>query len=172
MTIRKWLNCMGLLAALAVGAVTVAGCGDETVAPEYEYGTAPLADTIHWQSTAVIWAERAGEKTASMLIVGADWCGWCRKLEDETLRDRSVMGLLEKYFNACIIDGDSDSLITVQGSTMSCYTATRTVLNVTGYPTVIFYDNDGSYLGKSAGFKMPQQFADLLWRIVEEARGQ
>ncbi len=172
MTSKNWLSGAGYWTGIILVVGIIAGCGDDTIAPEYEFGIAPLADTIHWQSTAVIWAERASEKTASMLIVGADWCGWCRKLEDETLRDRSVMGLLDKYFHACIIDGDSDSLITVDGSEMSCRTATRTVLNVTGYPTVIFYDNDGRFLAKQGGFKPPQQFADMLWRIAEQARGQ
>lgn len=157
------------LAALVTLSVGMVGCGDDTVAPEYQYGIAPLADTIHWQSTSVIWTG-ANEKTASILIVGADWCGWCRKLREETLTDHSVMGLVEKYFAACIIDGDSDSLITVGDSTMSCHDAVRAVFGVRGYPTTIFFDNDGSELQRVPGYYDAENYANLLWRAVERAR--
>lgn len=161
---------MILLACLAFGMLLTAQCSEKTVAPEYVYGEHPLANSISWRSTGVIWDTTTGKRFVSILIIATDWCGWCRKLKAETLTDRSVCGLLEKYFNSCIIDAEEDSLIIVSDTTMSCRDATDQYFRIHGYPTTIFFDRRGNELGRAPGFLDGASFADLLWKVIEMSR--
>lgn len=54
-----------------------------------------------------------------------DWCGWCKKLDNETYKDKAVSDLSQKFL--CVkVNGDAQRDLT-------------TKYRVNGYPTVIFF---------------------------------
>jgi thioredoxin-related protein len=145
-------------------------CSERSTALKDEVVDLPRAGSFSWVSTAVIYDKTSAKKPVSMMVVGASWCGWCKLLERKALRDSTVMGMIDQWFNACIIDGDSDSLIVVGDSTMSCYEAVRRVFHVPGYPTTIFFNHNATKSVTCAGYYEPAQYADLLYRAYNSLK--
>lgn len=152
-----------------VACLSICGCADDPVEPdkpEWVYGDEPLADTIDWTSTDVIWSTDPSKKPYSILIIGADWCGWCKKLMDETMHDRSVMGWVDSCFDACTFDAYSDSLIVFASDTISCYEAAKQVLNIRALPTTIVFDKQGNETRRLTGYLAAKSYAEFLWQVV------
>ncbi|MGB5106879.1 MAG: thioredoxin family protein [Candidatus Zixiibacteriota bacterium] len=171
--VRRVRNCRLMLFAVVVSVIFVClatcGCADDPVqpvTPEWVYGDEPLADTINWTSTDVIWSAGLDKKPYSIMIIGANWCGWCKKLMDETMHDRSVMGWVDSCFDACTFDAYSDSLIVVAGDTISCYEAAKQVLSVKALPTTIVFDKQGNETRRLVGYLAAKSYAEFLWQVV------
>ncbi len=139
------------------------GCSTHSTAQKNEIDDLPRAGSFSWVSTAAIYDTISAKKPVSVMIVGASWCGWCKLLKSKALRDSTVMGMLDQWFNACIIDGNSDSMIVVGDSTMSCYAAVREVFHVGGYPTTIFFNHKATKSVSYPGYYEPDQYANLLY---------
>ena len=152
-----------LMAGLFV--IVSLSCSDKTNEPSHNFDVYPVAGSFQWHDLSVVWDSSAAKKPYSALFICASWCGWCRLLEENTLTDSTVMGLLDTYFNTCIIDGDSDSLVNYCDTMLTCVDFRKDVLDVHAFPTTIFYDRAGKEIGKFAGYYEPKSFANLLWGV-------
>jgi thioredoxin-related protein len=148
------------------------GCSEKSTATKNEVGDIPRAGSFSWVSSAVIFDTSSQKKPVSMLIVSTSWCHWCDSLHHYTLRDSTVMGMIDSWFNACIIDADSDSLIIVGDSLISCYDASRDVFSVKGYPTTIFFNCDASKSVSCPGYLRAGAYADLLYRAYDSLKAK
>jgi len=97
---------------------------------------------------AVSASEKDGKPMVA--IFGADWCGYCHKLQDETLPDERVKEALAPY-RVVKIDGD-----TSDGKAMMAK------YGVQGLPTVLFLNADGVIIERVTGFMEPDQFLQVL----------
>lgn len=81
------------------------------------------------------------------------WCGWCRRLENETFRDPGVAKLLEGFVNLRIDaeKGDGPQLARRFG--------------VRGFPTLVIVGPDGLEIDRVLGFVPPEVFQDEIRRI-------
>ncbi len=68
-----------------------------------------------------------------------EWCGWCKRLDQETYRDQRV-SLISMSFVCLKIDGDKNSALVQK-------------YNVSGYPTVLFLDASGRKVGGGPGYR-------------------
>ena len=157
---------IGLLAVFAITILFLTNCGEVTIAPPNEPVVYPLADSMQWSSIEAIWQTAETKNPYSLLVFGATWCGWCHKLMDTTFTDKSVMGLVGKYFNACAIDVDQDSLLIIEGDTITCH-ATADRYGIRSVPMTLFFDRNGNLVAKAPGYYAPKSYADLLWRVVQ-----
>jgi thiol:disulfide interchange protein len=78
------------------------------------------------------------------------WCGWCRRLERDTLPDASVRAELANWYT---VKYDAD-----KGAGRSA--AAR--YHVDGFPTVAFVDSAGQDAGQAAGYADPGRFLAKL----------
>ncbi|MEM7232597.1 MAG: thioredoxin fold domain-containing protein [Planctomycetota bacterium] len=81
---------------------------------------------------------------------GAEWCGWCKKLDRETFGDAKVIRLIRDNFVAVKVDCDKEKEI-------------QQKYGVTGLPTIIFLAPDGKEIQRLTGFRDAEAF-------LEEAR--
>jgi thioredoxin-related protein len=169
MNAYKSSYCLALLALLLA---FCAGCTERSTATKDEVDDLPRAGSFSWVSTAAIYDTVSAKKPVSMMVVGASWCGWCKLLKSKALRDSTVMGMIDQWFNACIIDGDSDSMIVVGDSIMSCYKAVREVFRVPGYPTTIFFNHNATKSVSCPGYYEPDQYANLLYRAYNSLKAE
>jgi len=79
-------------------------------------------------------------------IVGAEWCGYCKKLDRRTLSNAEVKDAL-KGFHVVKIDADSS-----QGKEFSAK------YGVQGLPTVVFMDEHGTEKDRIEGYVPPEVF--------------
>ncbi|MFH0772671.1 MAG: thioredoxin domain-containing protein [Candidatus Omnitrophota bacterium] len=76
---------------------------------------------------------------AVMIDFYTDWCGWCKKLDSETYRDKKIIELSRKL--VCLkVDADKNS-------------ALANKYGVRGYPTILFTDPKGKIIGGGPGFR-------------------
>jgi len=93
--------------------------------------------------------EAAKQNKRVILIFSASWCPSCRKLEEETLQNRDVLGKISENYIAARIDVDSDP------SAASNY-------GIYVIPTTIILDSSGNEIGRREGYMTPEEFLSYL----------
>lgn len=97
-------------------------------------------------------ASAGRQKKVAMVDLYTDWCGWCKKLDDHTYKDKDVLALAENF--VCIkVDADKNKPLVKK-------------YNVTGYPTILFLKPNGDEVGRIRGYLPPKQFAQKMKAFV------
>jgi thioredoxin-like negative regulator of GroEL len=126
---------LGLLLAAAVGGPAAA----QEVRWRYDYNAA---------------RREAQEKALPLLLEFAtEQCFWCRKLEDNTLRDPAVLAVMNERFIPLKIDAQRSPYLVE-------------VLHIQSFPTVVLAAPDGKIVGTLEGFMEPTRFQDHLQRAL------
>jgi thioredoxin-related protein len=121
-----------------------------------------------------------------MVDVYTDWCGWCKKLEKETYSDYAVREVLSESFISVKLKGDSGKKLRVKGQSaqygsqtllqfvpteeagISEQGLTRSVLKITGYPTILFLAPDGRMITQLPGYHDARSFVNIINYIKDD----
>lgn len=87
------------------------------------------------------------EKKNLFLYFGAEWCGWCRRMQEETFEDNDVKIILES-FEYVYVDKDMNPTL-------------KERFSVDGIPDYIILTPDGIEVKRGKGFKNKETF--LRW---------
>ena len=119
----------------------------------------PAAETrgIVWAASfeAAVEASKKGERPL-LIDFGAEWCGWCKKLDRETFQDAKVIQFVKEFFVAVKVDADQRGDLVQQ-------------FKVTGFPTLIVRSPDGQVLQKLSGFRGPEDLLSEIRKSAESA---
>jgi thioredoxin-related protein len=121
-----------------------------------------------WKAYDNALADARKTQRPVLVMVYADWCGWCRKLDTEVYADPAVQAYLERNFEITRLDIESRRMVTHQGTSIRVNELTRT-LGVSGVPGTVFLRPDGSYLNQFPGFAPADKFLTVLRFIGEKA---
>lgn len=91
------------------------------------------------------------ENKPIMMDLYTEWCGWCKKLDEETYQDKRIIEASRNLISLKI-DAEKNSDIAER-------------YNVGGYPTILFINSLGDILGGGSGFRT----ADELLSEMEAA---
>jgi thioredoxin-related protein len=97
----------------------------------------------------------------------ADWCGWCKKMEQTTFADKEVISLINSSFVAVRVNGDSKDTLDIDGYKITEKDLTRIDYRVSGYPAFWFLKSDGSRLGLLRGYQPKDQMMQVLQYVAE-----
>lgn len=141
---------IGLVVAL------LAGCpgssAPEGSMPPVEVGeSAEIAWVKSWDA-ALVRAQAEQKPIAAVFY--ADWCIWCKRLEETTLSDGAVASFLAEQAVAIRLDVDGDG------------EAVSEQFNVDGLPTVVFVNPDGSERGRIPGYLPPEGFLERARPLI------
>ena len=113
--------------------------------PVKEYG---------WNYTLPEALTEAKERNTLILVdFYADWCGWCTKLEQDTLSKAEVKTELRKF---TLLKLDTDK-----------YPAIARQYNVTGLPTTAVLDANGKLVQSRPGYMPPKDYLLFLGQVVK-----
>ena len=85
-----------------------------------------------------------------MVDLYTDWCTWCEKLDREVYTDDTVAAIVKAHFVPVKLDGDKHSAFVRKH-------------RVSGYPTVLIMEANGTELVRIRGYEPSDLFAaDLL----------
>ena len=97
-----------------------------------------------------------------------DWCGWCKKMDKETYGNRDIQQFLNLNFIPIKINAESKEPVKVDGKEGKMKDLTRKY-GVRGFPTTIFLEFDGTFIGPLPGYKDPGSMRNALAYIQEKA---
>lgn len=157
----KRITCVGVLIAAVVAAGNI-GCDHSEPAAPVEQ---PIYSELNWVGTDVIYSATAEKHDVSIIFFMAEWCGWCKRLKNESLADSTVIQILGESYNIAWINPDADSSVVCGDSTVTCRQMTNDIFGVRGFPTIAFCRRSGELIGLAPGYKPVADFVDLLERM-------
>lgn len=108
------------------------------------------AGQLIWRQFPQVAQQEARDTGRPILIyVGADFCGYCRKLEQTTWADDRVTQTIDGRFVPLHVDGQRDPQLAAR-------------LGVRSYPAVIVLSPDGQLLGRVDGYRGPHEMQSFL----------
>jgi thioredoxin-related protein len=127
------------------------------------------------ESEAVDWLplSEALEKAATtgkkvMIDVYAPWCGFCRRMHDETYSNEAVADYVAENYIATRIDGDSSETYDFMGYNLTG-SQLAGQLGARGFPTTVFLFPTGEYLTPLPGFVEHGMFVPVLKYLATDA---
>ena len=115
---------------------------------------------------------KAGRKVVLLFFTGSDWCPPCKAIKEEVLDTEEFMEYAKKNMILVELDFPRDkSKITKDQSAYNRAQAKK--FNVTGFPTVIVIEIDGTVLVKRVGFRgkmTGESFAKGIEKIKNDGR--
>lgn len=121
-------------------------------------GAAHAADTMDWAKSYS--AAAATAKSSNRLIMVdfyTDWCHWCKVLDSDTYTDKKVIAV-------------SRQLVPVKVNAEKEGVAQAKKYGITGYPTILFLNADGSVEGKIVGYQAGPAFAESMTKLITAHR--
>ena len=124
--------------------------GDEKQTGQDSFTKSP--DAILWNdyTPGMALAEREGKSI--FLYFHADWCGYCRKLKNETFKDDRIKAYLNDNFVSISVDTDKRQELAQEWG-------------VRGLPTLWFLEPDGKKVNSLPGFVDADQLYSILQYI-------
>lgn len=132
--------------------------------PNYDFAEAELNDIPLEEAIA-----KAVQNDKKVVIdVYTDWCGYCRRMRNETYPAQSVQNALDEYYYFVRLNAESDEVVTYGGQRVSKRNL-AVQLGATSYPTTVFLNNKGEPLGMQPGFLEADMFEKLLVYVGRDA---
>ncbi|MFI5180274.1 MAG: thioredoxin family protein [Thermoanaerobaculia bacterium] len=142
-----------LLAAATILFVT-GGCGSRSSAPA-SGGGAGQVEFVSLSFSEALGHART-EKRLVMIDVYTDWCGWCKKLDNETFADRRVAEALR-------------GVIAIKVNAEKGGEAVAEQYHVRGFPTVIFVSGSGEIVRKVEGYVGTDEMLQIVASLKRPA---
>jgi thioredoxin family protein len=119
----------------------------------YIGNAAPKVEKLTWEKDYTAALARADKEKKPILIMEtATWCGWCKKLEADTLDDPWVCYALSDYV---LVKAFEDK--EVEGK-----------YGCGGYPTLVYTDSAGKMVHKSVGYMTVLPFLEQIARADQK----
>ena len=141
---------------------------------------------IDIQKSKVKWytvqeAEKLAAKTPKPIFIDTytDWCGWCKKMDNETVTNDVIVNLLNEKFYPVKFDAEGNESVTFLGQTFvndgkagkAHQLAVALLQGQLSYPTVVFLTQKDGKFGVTPvpGFKQPKDMELLLSFFADKA---
>jgi thioredoxin-related protein len=120
-----------------------------------------VAQPIEWVSLEEAQTKASQQGKKVLIYAEAEWCGYCKKMNQKVFPRETVADSLQKYFLPVRIDIESNAKTVLNGEELTEQMLARK-FRVTGTPTMIFLDSEGKVLGTQPGFLRADVFDKLL----------
>ncbi len=118
-------------------------------------------DGIKWLTIEEAQQRIEKEPRKVIMDVYTDWCGWCKKMDKTTFADEKVAQYVNENFYAVKLKADSKDKVTFKGKEFSKGELAQ-AFRVSGYPTIVFFDNSFSKFQPVSGYRSANDFLALL----------
>lgn len=138
------------------------------------------AQEINWMSFNEALEAQKKEPKKIFMDVYTDWCGPCKLLDKRTFHNKDVVSYVNKHFYAVKFNGEGTEEIRYNNFTYTNpnYNPSRkgrnsqhffaNALKITGYPSMVFFDEKATLIAPVVGFKTPQQLEIYLKMIHKD----
>lgn len=130
---------------------------------------ASASGEVAWKSFDKGLQDASAKKKYGFVSVYTDWCGYCKKLERETLRAKPVTEELGRNFVSMKLNAESEESVTWNGKKMGMRDLAA-LWGVEGYPTMLFLNSKGEIIGSFPSYAEADLMVKLLTYISSGAR--
>jgi thiol:disulfide interchange protein len=112
---------------------------------------------LPWERDLSSALARAGSENKIVMVdFYTDWCGWCRRFDQNTLSDSNVQRALERVVSVRL-NAEKDGREAAER------------FRVDEYPTILFLDARGEEVGRISGYFEPGPFLAEIEDIIRKA---
>lgn len=136
---------------------------------------------VKWYTLEEALAAQKTEPRPIMLDAYTVWCGPCKLLDKNTFGNSDVSHYLNEHYYPVKFNAEGNEKVTFQGKTYDnpnydpkraktrngTHSFTR-FLGVSGYPTLVFFDEKGSFITPIVGYLNPMQIEIYLKLIHKQ----
>lgn len=135
-------------------------------------------EEIQWMSMNEALAAQQEEPKKIMIDVYTTWCGPCKLMDKNTFGNADVIAYINANYYPVKFNAEGTEEITYDGFTYTNpnYQEGRKgrnathffadALNLSGYPSLAFFDDKGKYIQAIPGYRTPQQLEIYLKMIA------
>lgn len=119
----------------------------------------------------------AAKKGKLVLVdIYTNWCGWCKKMDNETYKDKDVMKALEKNFVIVKLNPEkTDVVYKVDTLSLTGYQLLNVLTNGqrTGFPTIVVVNPRlNQVIHAEAGYQDPSAFKQTIEKVLANKDGK
>jgi len=132
-------------------------------------GTAVLSGektSLRWKNFNDGIAEAKKTNKKILVDVYTDWCGWCKKMDEEVYANKDIATYLADRYLVVKLDAESDSKIDYNDMAMTEMDLAR-AFGIDGYPATIFMRPDGKAITLVPGYIRAETFLKVIKYIGE-----
>ncbi|WP_426292589.1 thioredoxin family protein [Dyadobacter endophyticus] len=129
------------------------------------------AEGIQWLTIEEAFAKIQKEPRKILIDVYTDWCGWCKVMDRETFKDKTVTEYINKKYYAVKLDaeqkgtiklGDKEFKYLAQGGRGINEIALALTNNQPSYPTTVFLDDKFNMIQPLPGYLKAKEFHQII----------
>lgn len=133
--------------------------------------------TINWLTIEEAVNETRKEPRMIFVDVYTDWCGWCKRMDNNTFKDPEVVKYLNEHFYAVKLDGEEPDTIRIDGQAYinpnpggrrSYHQLPQLFLQGRmAFPSFVFFTHELQTVMVARGYQRPEQLL-LMLRFIQE----
>jgi thioredoxin-related protein len=133
---------------------------------------------IKWMTWNEAVDANAKQPKKIFVDVYTDWCGWCKRMDQTTFKDSSVVAFMSEYFYAVKLNAEQKESIFLRDMEFKWVEGGRNGYNTLAaelldrqmsYPTFVLLDSEFARIMISPGYKEPPMLLKQLMFAKEEA---
>jgi len=140
--------------------------------------TSVIAQEIEWMSMNEALAAQKHAPKKIVMDAYTKWCGPCKMMDKNTFTNKDVINYINKHFYAVKFDAEGTEEVMYKdfNYTNPNFDPARNgrnsqhffadALKVTGYPSLVFFDEKSEIIAPIAGYKTPEQLEIFLKMIA------
>ena len=144
---------------------TMNACGSDS---ENAMGHSAENDYDFWVSMETAERKAFDEGKYMVLDIYTEWCGFCRRMNQETYADERVQDALDRYYYPVRINAESAENVIFQGNSYEMRDLAAEFA-VRSYPTTVFISPEGETVAAQAGFIEAETFYRMLSFVGSES---
>ena len=150
----------------------------------YTFALIIISLSTYAQKGPVKWytiqeAEKLSKNDPRPMLVDAytDWCGWCKKLDQDTFSNPVIADILNTKFYPVKFDAEGKEAVTFQGmnfvndgkSGNAHQLAVAMLKGQLSYPNIVFFNEKNQLLTNVAGYRTAKEMEVLLSYFADKA---
>ena len=135
------------------------------------------ATEVQWMTWTEVEEALKTEKKKVFIDVYTDWCGWCKKMDKTTFKDKQIVEYINENFYAVKFDAEQKETITLDGRKYKYVKEGKRGYNQLAadllkgrlsYPSVVFLNDDLSLIQPIPGYLDAEKMEVIATYFAED----